>query len=614
MLRNHNILCVSSIDWTEHWQIHQELMSRLADAGNRVLYIENTGVRRPGIADLSRVRRRLLNWWRSTKGFREERPNLFVYSPLFLPFPYSRVAGWINRVLLFRALDRWMQATGFTRPIVWTFLPTPLARSLIAQVSPAAVIYYCADDFSSSSAAATRVTASEAQLIKEADLVFTTSERLRERAASHGGRVHRFPAGVNFDAFARVREADGAPPGDVARLSKPIIGYIGALHQWLDQALVATLAARLPDMSFVIVGPPYSDVSRLRECGNVHLLGERPHEDVPRYVKAFDVGLVPYRISDYTDSVYPVKLNEYLAMGIPVVATDLPEIRRFNAEHGDVIAVAPDAEHFAAAIADALGPADNGVTERRIAAARQNSWTGRVAAMSELVEQVLAEKQARGDSWDRRLTRLYRVARRRTTQAVVAVVAAYLLIFETPLVFWMASPLKIAEPPQAADAIVVFAGGVGESGQAGGGYQERVAAAVDLYKSGYARSLVFSSGFRFVFHEAEVMRDLAVVNGVPPDAIVLEQAAANTHENVQFSAAILRQHGWRKILLVSSPYHMRRALLTWRKAVPDVTVVPTPVARSLFYLRDGRGPTLDQIRGIAQEYAAIVVYRGRGWI
>src|SRR3954471_5209728 len=174
-------------------------MTRLAAEGNRVLYVENTGVRAPRVADLSRVRRRLSNWWHSTKGFREVRENLFVYSPLFLPFPYSRIAGWINRVLLFRALQRWMQATGFSRPIVWTFLPTPLARAIIAQVSPSATIYYCADDFSSSSDAARRVTASEAELIKEADLVFTTSERLRERAAGLGGRVHRFPAGVNFD-------------------------------------------------------------------------------------------------------------------------------------------------------------------------------------------------------------------------------------------------------------------------------------------------------------------------------------------------------------------------------------------------------------------------------
>jgi uncharacterized SAM-binding protein YcdF (DUF218 family)/glycosyltransferase involved in cell wall biosynthesis len=613
MLRGHNILCISSIDWSEHWQIHQELMTRLAAQGNRVLYVENTGVRTPRVADLSRVRRRLWNWWHSTRGFREERENLFVYAPLFLPFPYSRVAGWINRVLLFRTLKRWMQATDFARPIVWTFLPTPLARSLIAQVSPQAVIYYCADDFASSSASARRVTASEARLVKEADLVFTTSEKLRERAAAVGGRVHRFPAGVDFDAFARVRENDGRPPDDLARLSGPIAGYVGALHQWLDQSLLAGVAARLPHVSFALIGPPYSDVSVLRGCRNVHLLGERPHDAVPQYVKAFGVGLVPYRLSDYTDSVYPVKLNEYLAMGIPVVATDLPEIRRFNTEHGDVVAVASDAERFAAAIAAALQPAAPAAIERRIDVARRNSWVERTASMTTLIEQVLAEKKQGGDPWDRRFTRLYWAARRRAIQGVLAVVVAYLLVFQTPLVWWLASPLKVSSPPQPADAIVVFAGGVGESGQAGGGYQERVAEAADLYRARYATHVVLSSGFRFVFHEAEVMRDLAVATGVPADAIVLEQEAKDTHDYVVFNHEILRQHGWRTILLVSSPYHMRRALLTWRRNAPDITVIPTPVPQSQFYLHE-RGPNLEQIRGITQEYVAIAVYWWRGWI
>jgi len=96
-------------------------MSTLAASGNRVLFIENTGVRPPGVSDISRMRQRIKNWWRSTKGFRAERDNLFVYSPLFLPLPYSPLARWINRVLLFRPLRRWMAVTGFRRPIAWTF-------------------------------------------------------------------------------------------------------------------------------------------------------------------------------------------------------------------------------------------------------------------------------------------------------------------------------------------------------------------------------------------------------------------------------------------------------------------------------------------------------------
>ena len=350
-----------------------------------------------------------------------------------------------------------------------------------------------------------------------------------------------------------------------------------------------------------------------RRAPNVHLLGERPHDEVARYIKGFDVGLVPYRVSDYTASVYPVKLNEYLAMGIPVVATDLPEIRRFNAEHGDVIAVAPDAEDFAAAIDAVLQPPPDGVVERRIAAARENSWATRTAMMTRLIEDVLAQKEAGGDRWDVRFNRLYRTARRRAVEIIVALAAFYLLLFQTPAVWWAASPLLVAASPRPADAIVVFAGGVGESGQAGGGYQERVSQAVDLYKAGYARHVVFSSGFRFVFREAEVMKDLAVANGVPPDAIVLEQTAANTLQNVQFTHAILTEHEWRSILLVSSPYHMRRALLTWHRAAPGVVVVPTPVRASQFYAHE-RGATLVQVRGILQEYVAIVVYWWRGWI
>ena len=110
----------------------------------------------------------------------------------------------------------------------------------------------------------------------------------------------------------------------------------------------------MPDVIFALVGPAQTDVSALRACPNVHLLGQRPHADVPAYVKAFDVGMVPYRSTEYTANVYPTKLNEYLVMGMPVVATDLPEIRRFNADHGDVVASRPTPTAFATAIRAAL--------------------------------------------------------------------------------------------------------------------------------------------------------------------------------------------------------------------------------------------------------------------
>jgi uncharacterized SAM-binding protein YcdF (DUF218 family)/glycosyltransferase involved in cell wall biosynthesis len=611
----HDVLCISSIDWDFIWQGHQEIMSTLAAQGHRVLFLENTGVRSPKFRDLPRLRQRIRNWWKGTGGFREERPNLFVFSPIVLPLPYSRIARWLNRVWLVHSIRRWMRAVGFARPVVWTFLPTPLAHELIGHLDPALTVYYCIDDLASSSLEARRIASSEVEMFQKADLVFVTSEKLRERAAQASSHVHFFPFGVRFHSFEEARLAPRAAPADIAKLKRPIVGYVGGMHQWIDQDLVVDIARRLPHVTFAFVGPEQCDLSRLHACANIVLLGGKPHSSLPAYIREFDVGIVPYRLSDYTSNVYPTKLNEYLSMGIPVVATDLLEIRRFTADHGNVVEIAANAEAFAAAIERILkSPQAEQAeqAERRIAVAKTNSWQSRIAKMSALIDEAAGSRSRAEGRWEVRLKRAYRLARRRTVAIVAAVAVIYFVLFQTPVAWRMADPLLISEAPQPADAIVVFAGGTGESGQAGGGYQERVKQAVELYRAGYAPRMIFSSGFVFAFEEAEIMRGLAEENGVPPEAIILETNAKNTHDNVLLSNQILTQHGWRRILLVSSPYHMRRAMMTWRKSAPGVQVTATPVPVSQFYIRDG-APSFEQLRGLLQEYAAIALYWWRGW-
>ena len=610
-LRGHDIVCLSSIDWQFIWQGHQEIMSTLAAAGNRVLFVENTGVRRPTFRDFSRVRDRFRNWRRGTKGFREERENLYVYSPIVLPFPYSGVAKPINKWLMVRALRRWMVTVGFRRPLVWTFLPTPLARDVMLAFDPELTVYYCIDDLASSSSAARPIEQSEISLFREADLVFVTSEKLRSRAAINSDHVHLFPFGVNFEKFAHAKNT--APPQELTDLRKPIVGYVGGIHKWIDFELLEELARRLPETTFVLVGPIQTDTSCLANCQNIHLLGARTHDELPRYIGAFDVGIVPYVLSDYTANVYPTKLNEYLAMGIPVVATDLLEIRRFNKTHGDVVAVANGAEMFATEITNVQKVVSEDERSRRIAVAEENSWQSRIERMSEVIDESIERKATVAERWDKRLRSLYRRHRRRMTAAIVGIVASYTLAFETNLPWLMAEPLRLSEEPSQADVIVVFAGGVGESGQAGGGYQERVRAAVDLYQAGYAPRMIFSSGYEFAFREAEVMRSLAMSQGVPSSAIVLETRASSTYENVVFAYELLQEFDSTTILFVSSPYHMRRALLTWEAQAPDVEVVPTPVRESQFY-NHVRGASLEQLKGLGHEYAAISWYWWKGWL
>ena len=153
----------------------------------------------------------------------------------------------------------------------------------------------------------------------------------------------------------------------------------------------------MPDVTFALVGPPQTDVSALERCANVTPASASGRTTrCPRYVKRFDVGIVPYRLTEYTANVYPTKLNEYLVMGIPVVATDLPEIRRFNAEHGDIVAVAADADAFAAAVRAAF---DDGAAHRKSQTAYRgrpaNSWQSRIAAMKRLIDE--ATRAPRGD-------------------------------------------------------------------------------------------------------------------------------------------------------------------------------------------------------------------------
>ena len=613
-MTQHDVICISSIDWDFIWQGHQEIMTRLAAGGHRVLFIENTGVRPPRLGDLPRVMSRLRNWRRGTKGFREERPNLFIHSPIVVPLPYSRIAQWLNKQILMRGINRWMRAVGVTRPVVWTFLPTPLARAVIAELNPSLTIYYCIDDLASSSREARKIVNSERALFKSADLVFVTSERLRERAAQFSARVHLFPFAVNLGVFQKSREQREAAPADLSALPRPVAGYVGGLHQWVDQDLIAAVASSLPQVSFALIGPEQTDVSRLKALPNVHLFGQRPHGELPRYVGGFDVGLVPYRITEYTANVYPTKLNEYLVMGIPVVATDLNEIRRFNAEHGDIVRIASSTGDYAnqvsAAMREVAPPAE---VARRIAVAESNSWERRLEKMSELIESELDARSARNTGWEERIRRLYGAAHAGPAKIAGALLIAYLVIFQSNLVWWLAAPLKITQPAQPSDAIVVFAGGVGESGAAGGGVQERISKAVSLYREGVAPRMIISSGFVFTLREAEVMQAIAIANGVPAGAIVLEQRATDTYENVTFTRDILAANGWRRIALVSSPYHMRRALLTWRKAAPGVEVIATPPESSSFYAHQ-RGASLEQIRGLLQEYVGIVYYWWAGRI
>ena len=178
-------------------------------------------------------------------------------------------------------------------------------------------------------------------------------------------------------------------------LRRPLIGYVGGMHRHVDFGLLIEMARARKDWSWVFVGPLQTAVGRLKELPNVHLLGQQSHNSLFAYIRAFDVCIVPYVNSLYTATVVPTKINEYLAVGKPVVSTNLPAVCKFNDEHKILQTVTNQPADFLSAIEEALrSPADEATIARRREVAMVGSFATRLEAMSKLIERELHTRPA----------------------------------------------------------------------------------------------------------------------------------------------------------------------------------------------------------------------------
>lgn len=399
MISGRDFVLISSIEWDFLWQSHQEIAERLARAGNRVLFIENTGVRTPVLSDAGRIVARLGRWTRSaaSHGVRQVAQNLYVCSPLVMPPFGRRWQSVSNRRLLLPFVARAARRLGMRDPVLWTFLPTDTATEIIRSLRTpqSVVIYHCLADFRLLASEPQRLARSEEELLKLCDLVLTPSETLAARCRERARNVHLFPHAVNLDVFPQGREPRGeSKHGLMLReLPRPVIGYVGGLHRHVDLPLLKAIARARPRWSWVCVGPSHTRTAELSHLPNVYLLGQRPHGELPAYIGSFDVCIVPYANSPVTATVVPTKLQEYLAMGKPVVSTPLPAMCQISLQHEVVIIADEQPENFVSAIERALFlGADANTRTRCQEVAASNGWRERLFTASELIEREMRAK------------------------------------------------------------------------------------------------------------------------------------------------------------------------------------------------------------------------------
>jgi glycosyltransferase involved in cell wall biosynthesis len=366
-LRGRDILCFSH-DWTGDPLSKTHLM-RLLARDNRILWVNSIGYRTPTVsrADVGRIFKKLLA---AVKPMREVEPNLFVFNPLAVP-AYGK--SWIrafNRHFLRWQVRRAMRRLGFRRPINWVF--NPAAAVVAGALGEEQVIYHCVDEYTAFSGVQSQALAElEEQLLRRADLVIVSADRLLRSKGKLNPRTFLVRHGVDFEHFRRALDPATLVPPGIARLPRPVLGFFGLIADWVDVDLLAAVARRYSTGSLVILGKATTDVSALERLANVHLLGRKPYEELPAYCKGFDVALMPFRINELTLNANPLKVREYLAAGLPVVSTAIPEVEALGQ-----CRIAADEGAFLDEVGAAL--ADPGPSRGRSEAVRGESWAARL--------------------------------------------------------------------------------------------------------------------------------------------------------------------------------------------------------------------------------------------
>ena len=377
-LRGRDIVCVGFADWdTELWTNQHHLMSRLA-RDNRVLFVESLGLRQPQFAgrDIKRIVRRLRRGLAPPR----EVDGLHVISPLVLPFHRYRIVRELNRRLLAALVRQATRRLSIGQPILWAYVPQ--AEVLIDALDPSLVVYHCVDDIAAQERIDTAsFRAAEARFAARAELVLASAPALAERLRTISDNVMYAPNVANTELFSRALIPSPPAPLDteMAVLPAPRIVFTGAVVAMkLDFSLLVKLARLRRGWSFALIGPigpgePNTDISALRAEANIHLLGPRSYGELPDVLRAADAGLIPYARNTLTESIFPMKVYEYLAAGLPVVATPLPALAGVAG-----VATAADAQGIAESLDAALAEDSPERRAERSRAAANHSWDRRL--------------------------------------------------------------------------------------------------------------------------------------------------------------------------------------------------------------------------------------------
>ena len=380
------IICLANNYFFDPTSKHH-VMRELAKT-NHVLWINWHASRRPSLnrRDFSSIVEKLTQFRR---GLVKVQDRLWVLTPLVIPLPSSSLARKLNRWLV-GLQTRWILRKLPAHRQLWSF--TADIGPLLGGFREERVVYYCVDEFAAFAGYDVETTRKlDRELCEAADLVITTSKALFASKKPFNPNTVYVPHGVLYQHFVRALDPDFPVAGDLKSLPKPIIGYYGLVQDWQDVDLLGQIAHRRPDWSIVLVGKVQADVERFQEIKNMHFLGQRPHSELPHYSRGFDVAMIPHKVTELTVNMNPIKLREYLAAGLPVVSSPLPEVRVYEPE----VRIAEGVDGWIVQIERAIADRSPEADRRRSALVAGEDWAVKVRAILREIDELNAISPAR---------------------------------------------------------------------------------------------------------------------------------------------------------------------------------------------------------------------------
>lgn len=286
---------------------------------------------------------------------------------------YDLTLNWNGRKTKV-AITKALKQLRWESPIVINAFNPALGNALANKLGEQKLAYYCYDEISAAPWIARHGARHEEQFLQKVDHTIVSSTGLYERKAPYTRQCTIVKNGVDLSLFqATAYRPDDLPSGS-------IIGYVGSVDDRLDYNLLQAIAVQLPTTQLVFVGRIVAreEAEALAQLPNVHLLGPKPPEQLGAYVGNFTLGIIPFVKNELTAGIYPLKINEYLALGLAVVSTHFADLSEFTT----YCTVCEDTNAFVANCANALSTSSVDEIRERRAFAAQNSWHGRADALA----------------------------------------------------------------------------------------------------------------------------------------------------------------------------------------------------------------------------------------